>query len=87
MGGTLSAPAPVTIAGPSDSFQRYYKEAGPDYAAWSRAFNTHFGFFRRGMNPLDREAMLEPMNVEVLRRLDLDGAARPRVLDLGCGLV
>jgi len=68
-----------------DEFQRYYEEAGPDYAAWSSAFNMHFGYFRRGMNPLDREAMLEQMNGEVLRRLCTTGD-RPRILDMGCGL-
>jgi MPBQ/MSBQ methyltransferase len=73
-------------ASTSGSFQRYYEEAGPDYAAWSPAFNMHFGFFRWGMNPLDREAMLEQMNVEVLHRLNLDGRIRPRMLDMGCGL-
>jgi MPBQ/MSBQ methyltransferase len=82
-----TATATVTSA---DTFQRYYEEAGPDYAAWSPAFNMHFGFFRRGMNPLDREAMLEQMNLEVLRRLHLEGARPdcepPRVLDMGCGL-
>lgn len=70
---------------PNDSFQRYYEEAGPDYAAWSASFNMHFGFFRWGMNPLDREAMLEQMNQEVLQRLCLHGD-HPRVLDMGCGL-
>ncbi len=59
---------------------------GPDYAAWSPAFNMHFGFFRWGLNPLDREVMLEQMNLEVLRRLDLDGRVLSRILDMGCGL-
>ena len=69
----------------ADSFQRYYEEAGPDYAAWSPQFNMHFGFFRRGMNPVNREAMLEQMNREVLARLQLTGD-RPRILDMGFGL-
>jgi SAM-dependent methyltransferase len=72
------------------SFQRYYAEAGPDYAAWSRAFNMHFGFFRWGMNPFNREAMLEQMNDEILQRLRLtsEGLAEVprRILDMGCGL-
>jgi SAM-dependent methyltransferase len=72
------------------SFQRYYEEAGPDYAAWSPHFNMHFGFFRWGMNPFRREAMLEQMNQEILHRLHLTGqsAARvpARILDMGCGL-
>jgi MPBQ/MSBQ methyltransferase len=72
------------------SFQRYYEEAGPDYAAWSPGFNMHFGFFRWGVNPFNREAMLEQMNQEILRRLYPTGASSGpvpvRVLDMGCGL-
>jgi MPBQ/MSBQ methyltransferase len=91
----------ATTANP-DSFQRYYEEAGPDYAAWSPNFNMHFGFFRWGMNPFNREAMLEQMNLEIQNRLDLTTAPRSdaagltsdcltsfspaRVLDMGCGL-
>ena len=70
----------------AEQFQRYYEEAGPDYAAWSSRFNMHFGFFRRGLNPFRRETMLEQMNVEVLDRLGLDPTKRTRVLDMGCGL-
>jgi MPBQ/MSBQ methyltransferase len=69
-----------------ETFQRYYEEAGPDYAAWSPAFNMHFGFFRWGMNPFRREAMLEQMNREILRRLQLTDAAPAHILDMGCGL-
>jgi MPBQ/MSBQ methyltransferase len=71
---------------PPIGLEQYYSEAGPDYAAWSREFNMHFGFFRMGANPLRREAMLEQMNAEVLARLRLDGIAEPRLVDLGCGL-
>src|SRR5215813_76021 len=66
--------------------EQYYSEAGPDYAAWSREFNMHFGYYRAGRNPLRREAMLEQMNAEVLERLGLAGIAEPQLLDLGCGL-
>jgi len=69
-----------------ERFQRYYEEAGPDYAAWSPHFNMHFGYYRAGMNPFNREAMLEQMNREILHRLHLDGSTSPRVLDMGCGL-
>jgi MPBQ/MSBQ methyltransferase len=86
----LATQATATTITTSDSFQRYYEEAGPDYAAWSPHFNMHFGFFRWGMNPLHREAMLEQMNQEICRRLHLDGGSakgdRLRVLDMGCGL-
>jgi|SRR5579863_3650864 len=68
------------------SLEQYYSEAGPDYGAWSRAFNMHFGYYHAGMNPLDRETMLEQMNAEVLTRLQLQGVAEPQLLDLGCGL-
>lgn len=80
------APASLTSTLSEDRFQRYYEEAGPDYASWSPNFNMHFGYFRAGMNPFDREAMLEQMNLEVLRRLRISNMQRPRVLDMGCGL-
>ncbi len=71
---------------PRIGLEQYYSEAGPDYAAWSREFNMHFGYYRAGANPLRRESMLEQMNAEVLARLHLDGNAEPNLLDLGCGL-
>jgi ubiquinone/menaquinone biosynthesis C-methylase UbiE len=89
MPATLAAIDP-SIETAADNFQRYYEEAGPDYAAWSPRFNMHFGFFRRGINPFNREAMLEQMNREILDRLNLaDNAPAPKhpsVLDMGCGL-
>ena len=81
----LAAAAAAISSSSSDAFQRYYEEAGPDYAAWSPHFNMHFGYFRWGMNPLRREAMLEQMNREVADRLQL-GTNSPRILDMGCGL-
>jgi MPBQ/MSBQ methyltransferase len=73
-------------AAPRVSLEEYYSEAGPDYAAWSPEFNMHFGFYRAGANPFNREAMLEQMNAEVFTRLHVDGIPAPRLLDLGCGL-
>jgi MPBQ/MSBQ methyltransferase len=89
---TLEAPQQTETT--SASFQRYYEEAGPDYAAWSPHFNMHFGFFRWGMNPLNREAMLEQMNREILHRLNLADAGPAdsiaslplKIFDMGCGL-
>jgi len=75
-----------TRVAPQIGLEQYYSEAGPDYAAWSREFNMHFGYYRAGANPLHREAMLEEMNAEVLRRLQVDGMGEPQLLDLGCGL-
>jgi MPBQ/MSBQ methyltransferase len=83
---STAAPVAASHAAPQIGLEQYYSEAGPDYAAWSREFNMHFGFYRAGANPLCREAMLEQMNTEVLARLQLDGIAEPRLLDLGCGL-
>jgi SAM-dependent methyltransferase len=82
----LAQPAVIPPSARQISLEQYYSEAGPDYAAWSPEFNMHFGYYRAGANPFDREAMLEQMNVEVLARLQLEGIAQPQLLDLGCGL-
>ena len=84
MPATLTATSTATSTA-TENFQRYYEEAGPDYGAWSPSFNMHFGFFRPGMNPFNREAMLERMNREVLERLQLS-CNHLRILDIGCGL-
>ena len=87
---TLETPATTANAAPPANFQRYYEEAGPDYAAWSPHFNMHFGFFRWGINPFRREPMLEQMNQEILHRLQLSHEppthGTVRILDMGCGL-
>ncbi len=77
---------PQQPAAPTIGLEQYYREAGPDYAAWSPEFNMHFGYYRPGRNPFRREAMLEQMNAEVLARLRVDALPAPRLLDLGCGL-
>jgi len=82
----LAQPVVLSHSAPQVSLEQYYSEAGPDYAAWSPEFNMHFGYYRAGANPFDREGMLEQMNAEVLARLQLDGIAEPQLLDLGCGL-
>ena len=76
-------PAP-SASGTAVDVTTYYTEAGMDYRAWSRGFNMHFGFWRRGMNPFALENMLEEMSRQVFERLDLRSGMR--VLDLGCGL-
>jgi len=83
---TLARPVVLPHDAPQISLEQYYTEAGPDYAAWSPQFNMHFGYYRTGANPFDREAMLEQMNAEVLARLQLGEVAQPQLLDLGCGL-
>jgi len=64
----------------------YYSETGQDYEAWSRNFNMHFGYFRRGLNPFALEQMLDEMTRQVLLRLELDLDRENRLLDMGCGL-
>jgi SAM-dependent methyltransferase len=83
---TLETPQQTATSAHPASFQRYYEEAGPDYAAWSPHFNMHFGFFRWGCNPFKREAMLEQMNLEILSRLRLTRDSPSHIFDMGCGL-
>lgn len=64
----------------------YFEAAGLDYYYWDKAFNMHFGYFKPGMNPFDRPALLNQMNREVMNRLLLERYMEPLVLDLGCGL-
>jgi cyclopropane fatty-acyl-phospholipid synthase-like methyltransferase len=85
-GDEIAQPIANAQVAPQIGLEQYYSEAGPDYAAWSREFNMHFGYYRAGANPLHRESMLEQMNAEVLARLHLDDIAEPKLLDLGCGL-
>ena len=93
----MNVVAPIAVKGVEESvalaaatervgLEQYYSEAGPDYGAWSRGFNMHFRWYRWGMNPFRREAMLEQMNVEVLRRLRIESVPDACVADLGCGL-
>ncbi|GJM35875.1 MAG: hypothetical protein DHS20C18_48760 [Saprospiraceae bacterium] len=64
----------------------YFEGAGLDYYYWDKAFNMHFGYYRRGMNPFNLPKLLNQMNEEVLQRLYLEQYVDPTVLDLGCGL-
>ena len=78
--GPRLAPAPD-----HDAIRAYFAQTQDDYGRWSRDWNMHFGYWSRGMNPFDREAMLERMNVEASDALALDPAAPAKVVDLGCG--
>ena len=64
----------------------YYEEAGPDFGQWSAGFNMHFGFYRSGLNPLNRESMLNELNRQVLSRLRLGDEGDGTIVDLGCGV-
>ena len=63
----------------------FYEEAGMDYEHWSKGFNMHLGFYRRGLNPFDREKMLEQLNLEIAARLQLNAIDKAFLIDLGCG--
>jgi ubiquinone/menaquinone biosynthesis C-methylase UbiE len=63
----------------------YYEDTGLDYREWSKEFNMHFGYYRFGMNPFKREPMLEEMNRQVFKHLELSDEDK-LVYDLGCGL-
>ena len=63
----------------------FYGAAGMDYGHWSKGFNMHLGYYRRGINPFDREKMLEQLNIEVAQRLQLDFKEKAFLMDLGCG--
>jgi cyclopropane fatty-acyl-phospholipid synthase-like methyltransferase len=82
----VAQPTTHAQVAPRIGLEQYYSEAGPDYAAWSREFNMHVGYYRAGANPLNRESMLDQMNAEVLARIHLEDIAEPKLLDLGCGL-
>lgn len=63
----------------------YYTNATAGYQDWSRQFNMHFGCYEWGMNPFDREKMLQRTNYRVLQALELTGSEN-HLLDMGCGL-
>ncbi|MGI8467346.1 MAG: methyltransferase domain-containing protein [Pyrinomonadaceae bacterium] len=63
----------------------FYEEASADYEHWSKGFNMHLGFYRRGLNPFDREKMLEQLNLEIAARLRIDFKDTAFLVDLGCG--
>lgn len=64
----------------------YYEKAGPDYETWSKNYNMHFGYWKKGLNPLNREAMLEQLNEKVFEKLSVNQVTPFVVADLGCGL-
>lgn len=64
----------------------FYNKATEDYEFWSKDFNMHFGYF----NPLKtnifkRDSMLNEMNNQVLKRLQIN-SKKHRLVDLGCGM-
>ena len=75
----------VPITPDPDAIRTYFAESQDDYFAWSRGHNMHFGYFEPGMDPFDREAMVERMNTVAIGALAIDALPEPIVADLGCG--
>ncbi|WP_439153110.1 SAM-dependent methyltransferase [Winogradskyella sp.] len=64
----------------------FYNEATEDYKFWSNDYNMHFGYFIPcKTNPLKRDSMLNEMNKQVIKRLNI-GKFKNRLVDLGCGM-
>ncbi|MBK9013828.1 MAG: methyltransferase domain-containing protein [Saprospiraceae bacterium] len=55
------------------------------YRFWSPSLNVHFGYFRWGDNPFQREGMLRQMNAFVAWQLALETSSPAHILDVGCG--
>ncbi|MEL6810021.1 MAG: methyltransferase domain-containing protein [Bacteroidota bacterium] len=64
----------------------FYDEATEDYSFWSKDLNMHFGYCTFGRtHPLRRDTMLNEMNRQIYKRLDLPKGPAT-VADLGCGM-
>ena len=64
----------------------FYNEATEDYQFWSTDFNMHFGYFIPfKTNLFRRDSMLNQMNHQVLKRLQLP-EEKTLIADLGCGM-
>ena len=64
----------------------FYEEATIDYEHWSKNCNMHLGFYCWGINPFDREKMLEQLNLEIGARLKINPNEKTLLIDLGCGV-
>jgi len=66
--------------------RKYYDVAGPDYEAWSKNFNMHFGYCQSFTDIFRLEKMLVNMNEEVLKQLHIGPGEKATIADLGCGV-
>jgi SAM-dependent methyltransferase len=69
----------------NDAVAEFYEATLGDQRAWSPELNLHFGYYRAGLNPLDRERLLDETNAQVQQRLGLRATDRGLVLDAGSG--
>jgi len=64
----------------------FYNEATEDYRFWSNDLNMHFGYFEPfKTSVLKRDSMLNRMNDEVFKRLNVFDQKK-HIVDLGCGM-
>lgn len=84
-----AAPKRTEISAATENVEKkvidYYREVTEGYRDWSRNINMHFGIYDWGINPFDREAMLENTNRRVFDLLQLRGNQN-QLLDMGCGV-
>jgi len=69
-----------------NTIKDYYNIAGPDYEAWSKNFNMHFGYCKKFTDIFSLEKMLYRMNDEVLEQLAIPADKPIKIVDLGCGV-
>ena len=69
-----------------ENITTYFNVAGPDYEAWSKNFNMHFGYCRAFTDIFSLEKMLVNMNDEVLKQLQINPDLGAEIADLGCGV-
>jgi len=81
----LLIPAAAAPARPAPGVIAYYRETTAYYRAWSPNLNMHFGYWRPGLSPFDREGMIDAMTAQVLARLERGNHRLTRLADLGCG--
>ena len=86
---TLNQPAATlkeNIPTGYNTIKDYYNIAGPDYEAWSKDFNMHFGYCKKFTDIFNLEKMLYRMNDEVLASLQIETGKESTIVDLGCGV-
>lgn len=64
----------------------HYRDTLENYRWWSPEGHLHFGYWRWPINPFARRAMLEEMNNQVFKCLELDRLESGKIADLGCGV-
>ena len=53
----------VVSAASTERIVQFYEGSATDFAHWSQELNIHLGLYRWGLNPFDRDAMFEELNL------------------------